>query len=127
MATIYLNNARTFNIKTDMKLRILPEVSAREKATSALLMYGGAVCAGFGYLMLVVATGGERGYHVAALLGTVATVGGNGLLALGQYAKRVNDYRMNPQAPLPRRWQRWLALQAVAVLAMGFFILRILS
>lgn len=106
-----------------MRMRILPEVSTREKVTAALLMYGGAVCAGFGYLMLVIATGGERGYHVAALLGTVAAVGGNGLLALGQYAKRVNDYRMNPQSPLPCRWKRWLALQGVAVLAMGFFIL----
>ncbi|MBR2125873.1 MAG: hypothetical protein IJ943_03970 [Akkermansia sp.] len=106
-----------------MRMRILPEVSAREKATAALLMYGGAVCAGFGYLMLVIATGGERGYHVAALLGTVAAVGGNGLLALGQYAKRVNDYRMAPQSPLPSRWKHWLALQGVAVLAMGFFIL----
>ncbi len=108
-------------------MRILPEVSTREKVTAALLMYGGAVCAGFGYLMLVVATGGERGYHVAALLGTVATVGGNGLLALGQYAKRVNDYRLAPQVQHPRWWKRWLALQGVAVLAMGCFILLLLA
>lgn len=104
-------------------MRILPEVSQREKSTAVRLMYGGAVCAGLGYLMFVVAAGGGRGCHVAALLGTMAGAGGNVLMALGQYAKRVNDYRAAPHVRLPQWWKGWLFLQGVAILAMGFFIL----
>ncbi len=87
-----------------------------EKVVAACLMYGGAVGAGGGYLLLGIAMTGCRGSHVAGLLGVLASVGGNVMLALGQYARWVNGYRMNPQAEQVRWWPQWLRLQVAGVL-----------
>ncbi|MBQ2379935.1 MAG: hypothetical protein II295_06030 [Akkermansia sp.] len=98
-----------------MRIRVLPEVTRREKIVAAVLMYGGAVLAGGGYLLLAVGATGCRGYHLACLLGGLAAMGGNVLQALGQYACWVNDYRREPWIPRPRWKLQWLRLQAVGL------------
>lgn len=98
------------------KIQIQQEVTQMEKLVAACLMYGGAVGAGCGYLLLGIGMTGCRGSHVAWLLGVLASVGGNVMLALGLYARRVNAYRMNSQAEPVRWWPQWLRLQVVGVL-----------
>ena len=98
------------------KIRIQQEVTNREKLVAACLMYGGAVGAGCGYLLLGIGMTGCRGCHMAGLLGVLASVGGNVMLVLGQYARRVNAYRTNPQAEQVRWWLQWVRLQVAGVL-----------
>lgn len=98
------------------KIQVQQEVTNREKVVAACLMYGGAVGAGGGYLLLGIAMTGCRGSHVAGLLGVLASVGGNVMQALGQYACRVNAYRTNPQAEQVRWWPQWVRQQVAGVM-----------
>ena len=98
-----------------MRIQVLPDVTRREKIVAAVLMYGGAVLAGGGYLLLAVGATGCRGYHLACLLGMLAAMGGNVLQPLGQYARWVNDYRNDPWTPRPRWKLQWLRLQSIGL------------
>ncbi|MBR3926657.1 MAG: hypothetical protein IKJ58_07825 [Akkermansia sp.] len=98
-----------------MRFQILPEVTRRERLTSAVLRYGGAVMAGGGYMLLVAGMFATRGAHAAYFFGMLAACGGNVLIALGLYAFRVNTYRMNPQQKQSPWWCSWLQLQLLSL------------
>ncbi len=106
-------DSRAYNAA--MQFQILPEVTRRERLTSAVLRYGGAVMAGGGYMLLVAGMFATRGAHAAYFFGMLAACGGNVLIALGLYAFRVNTYRMNPQQKQSPWWCSWLQLQLLSL------------